>query len=323
MAKSKVITANDIWDDPKDIFSVSPNVDIGLGGGIPLGSWVILSGKQKTGKTSLAIHMLAKFLSKYPDSKALYVDVEHRMKKMNLSHALIDQEMRDRIEVIKSTPDELLSAEEILNRTENWIKDNKQAIILIDSVSSLVGQAELAADVTGSFRSQGPRIMANFTRKMGPVLDVRNSVLITVLHLIANTSGYGAALYEDGGNKVQYQSDIKLRVKKSVDWEDENKKNIGKEIDWSVEWAALPGHGGIIKNYFRYGHGTDEIMESIYLAEQFGIVMKSASWYACDLFEGEDGKPLKFQGLPKFYAYFNENPDKFEILLTELKTYMT
>lgn len=322
-AKIKTITANDIWDNPKDIIETGPTLDIGLNGGVPLGSWIILSSKPKCGKSSKAIDLVARFLTKFEDSEALYLDSEHRLKRMNLNHHLLTEEARSRITILRSTEEKILASEEMLDITENWIKERERSIVVIDSVSSLVGQAELAADTTGTLRSQGPRIMANFVRKIGPVLSVKNSIMITIHHLIANTSGYGSPWYEDGGNKAQFQSDIKLKVKKSSDWQDENNKNIGKEIDWSVEWSALGAPGAIVKNYFRYDYGTDDIMESIYLAEEFGIIMKGgAGWYTCDLFQ-EDGKPLKLQGLQRIYTYLQENPDKLQILLNEVKQYIS
>lgn len=312
-----MIDASFIKDRPRDVLHVSPASDIGLGGGIPKGSWVIFSGKPKFGKSTKAIHCIAKFLKQFPDSKALYVDTEHRLKRFHLSHPLLDI---NRLQILQSQKGKILDAEEHLTQVELYIKDNPDSIIVIDSTSALCSSSEQIMDkISGDIRSKGPKILAHFCRKMASVVPVQDTIIIMITHLIANTSGYGSPYLEDSGNKIQYQSDVKLRGKSVEKWEDKETQ-IGQIISWNVEWAALGPPGQIIKNYFRYNNGIDETMELIEQAINFGMITKGGAWFTCDFMSELGELPQKAQGQEKLHQLISSDQRYIDCLQDQIKT---
>lgn len=320
------VPATDIFDNPPDLLSISPIFDAYLKG-IPLGSWVILSGQPKAGKSSLGVHIIKKFLQEYSaPSKALIVDVENRLKKVQLSQVGLD---KSRIEVLRSSKKKILHAEDYLGITEEWVKDNPKSVILIDSTSALCSTKEYTDEVTAQTRSLGPKLLANFCRKMAPIIPVQESIMILITHVIANTSGYGAPYMSDSGKKIQFQSDISLLCKNAKPWEDKG-KTIGQENDWKVVWSATgTPPGASFKSYLRYHHGIDEIKELLTLALDIGLIDQAGAWYtmtfmdyASDLCKETlvevTGKPydkaIKFQGIDNLYAFLAEHHYFFEEL---------
>jgi recombination protein RecA len=102
-----------------------------------------------------------------------------------------------------------------------------------------------------------------------------------IQHLIANTSGYGSPFLEDGGNKIQYQSDVKLRCKGIKPWE-EGKARIGQDVTWEVLWAANGPPGAKCISKLRYGIGIDEAAEMVDIGVDLGLIDKGGSWFTLD-----------------------------------------
>jgi len=324
---SNLIFADTFLSKPVRILRVSPAFDIGLGGGIPEGSWVVLTGRPKFGKSSAAMHMISQYLTQFPEGKALYVDVETRLKEINLRNRFLDP---TRLQIMRSTQDDIIHAEDFLERTETYIKENPNCIVVIDSVSSLCSTTEYIDSVKGNTRSLGPKLMANFTRKMAPLVPVQNAIIILITHQIANTSGYGSPFSEDGGNKIQYQSDIKMKCKTKTEWI-EDERNIGQQSNWLVEWSALGPPGMEVSSYFRYNYGLDAGMELANLGLDFGLITKSGAWYqiTCLLLSEDQEiqdmidpkkkeKSFTFQGLQKVGDFINSNDKVQKFIMKEL-----
>ena len=200
------IPVSQIVEKKTEIVPVTPNLDIALNGGIPEGSWSVFSGAPKAGKTTLALTVAANG-QKLFDKKVFYLDVEGRLKKMNLQGIpglMLDPE---HFCVIQSTEDTILSAENFLNIAQEIIKAYPRCIIIIDSTSALCSAHEMENDITGQTRALGPKILASFCRQMGTVVPIQQTMILMIQHLIANTSGMGPKYMEDSGRKVQYQKE--------------------------------------------------------------------------------------------------------------------
>lgn len=331
--------AADIADDEPQILSVSPNMDFGLSGGIPEGSFVNLSGKEKSGKTTVALHIAAKAQSdEYGNRPTFLVDVEHRIKKMHLKGIKglkLAKEPGDTsgLQIIRSSKKKILSAQEFLTSACDIIKNHEGAVIILDSTSALCSAQEQTTGITGQGRALGPRMLAEFCRQMGPVVPIQNTILISIQHLIANTSGYGSPYMEDSGRKIQYQSDVKLRCKTSQPITVKDKE-VGRVTTWKVEWSALGAPGATIKTYIRYGIGVDELSEIIELALDFGLISKAGAWCDCVFLHHntepevlkyieesgkEPEKAFKAQGAEGLYQMLEQNPKFVKILKEEIK----
>lgn len=303
--------ASYILDEEKQIVSVSPAIDIGLHGGIEEGTWTMLSGAPKCGKTTTALQIArnAQKLGK----KIFYLNVEGRFKKKNATG--IEGLDVDGIEVVSSTQEHILSAEDFLNIASYLIKTYPGCVLIIDSVSQLCSAKELTEDITGQTRSLGPKIMSSFCKHMGGVVPIQNTIVIMINHLITNTSGYGAKYMEDGGRKSQYQVDNKLRQKLVAKWKNKDEKQIGQVVTWDVVESSLGAPGSVVESCLRYGTGIDATLELITLGMDLALIDKAGSWLTLSYL----AEPVKYQGTEKVYNHLMDNPVHLEQLQAEIK----
>lgn len=305
--------ATSILDRNEKIIPVSPAIDAKIGG-IPDGTWNIFSGPEKSGKSTTALQIAANAQELY-NKPVAYIDVEGRLAKKNLTgvHNLNLDPKRFRL--VQSTPTHILTAEDNLNICMDLLKGIDELVLIIDSASALCAASESEGGITAQARNNGPKLLASFCRQMGNVVPVRRSTVIIIQHLIANTSGYGSPFMEDGGNKIKYQVDTKLRCKGFSKWLDSDEVQIGQMVKWEVVCCAMGPPGAKIESYLRYGHGLDDTKEVMEMAIDFGLVKKAGSWYSIQHNEEE----IKVQGTEKLYSAFKENKELYNSVYETVK----
>jgi recombination protein RecA len=309
------LSADQITQKEKVVIPVSPKLDIGLNGGVPEGSWFIISGKPKLGKSTLALQFCATAQKEeYGARRCYYLDAEGRLEKKILNG--IEGLQQDKLTVVKSSQGNILSSEKFLTIAEQIIKTEPNIILVIDSASAMCSQSEMdSEEIKGTGRNNGPKLLAEFTRRLANVVPVQNNIVIIIQHMIANTSGYGPSFMEDGGNKICYQSDIKLRGRTFTKWEDNTKKQIGQIATWDVVHSALGAPGATVEGYIRFGYGIDSIWELIDIATDLDLIEKGGAWFTIK-FTGEE---IKLQGQNKVWQYLNDNPELCKKLKEEIR----
>lgn len=317
----------DVFLDPQSIINkkraiipLSPKLDIGLSGGIPTGCWGIFSGASKLGKSSLALTVCAKAQKpEYGSRKCYYFDVEGRLQKKNLQGISGLDLSSDKLEIITSTKGNILTAEKVLTVAERLLKNEEGIVVVIDSSSSLCTAKEYDGDMSATGRNEGPKLLAQFTRKLSNIVPVQDSLVIIIQHMIANTSGYGSPYIEDGGAKIFYQSDFKLRGVSFKKWEQGEGNQIGQVNNWHIIASALGQPGAKVESYLRFGTGTDDIMEIIELACDVGLITAAGAWFELSFLE----EPIKLQGQQKVWDYLSANPLQLELLNKQVKDFYT
>lgn len=310
-----------LLEEKREILSLSPACDIALGGGIPMGCLAIFSGKTGTGKTSSALQLIANAQQINPNRLVIYADVEHRLSLKNLNgiHGLNTDPKY--FKVVRSTREKILSAEDFVNILIKLVKDNPNCIVIVDSASALCGEGEMSEDVKANIRSPGPKIMAGFCRQVAPLVRVNNCLVIIIQHLIANTSGQGASWVEDGGEKVKYHADVRMRIKYIDRWKN-GEALVGQIIHWEIVKSALGPPVEKFDSYLRYGYGLDDAWEIITLGCDLGLIDKGAksSWYGLSWCkpEGQE-EPDKIQGQESLYQWLRENPEHYKTLHTKVR----
>ena len=318
-----ILTGNSVVDKKNVIIPVSPALDIILNGGIPEGSFVILTGMPKVGKTSLSLDFAA--TAQKPEyqgglknpREVYYLNIEGRLKKRDLEG--IPGLDLSRFNVIGSQEGKILHAEEYLQIAEKIINEVPGSVIIIDSYSALCTEAEITSEMNKMQRADGAKLLKKFCRKVSNVIPVNKNIVIGITHLIGNPTGYGAEYKEGGGTGIAYQVDIKLRAKSSKPWTlSADSTQIGQEVEWQVICSSLGAPGGVITSYLRYGQGIDKYMEAITLASDIGIIHKGGAWYTLTALPD---KP-KFQGTEKVRNFLLENPKASEDLIAAIKNTM-
>lgn len=312
----------DIFMSPQDIISkkrviipTSPKLDISLSGGVVTGSSVLISGKPKLGKTSLALQICANAQKKeYGSRHCYYLDVEGRLEKKNLTG--IKELNLDKITVVKSTEGNILSGEKFLNIADKIIKSEPDCVIVLDSTSALCSESEMTSDVSGDIRSKTPKMLASFMRKISNIIPIQNTLLIMINHVIANTAGtmFSPSVVTDSGNKICYGSNTKLLGRSFKKWEEEGKQ-IGQIINWYVEYSDLGPPGSSCESYVRYNFGVDYIWETIDLACDLGLIEKGGAWYSLIFLE----QSIKIQGQKKVWEHLLKNKEDLVLLNEKIK----
>lgn len=314
-----ILNGNAIVDRKSMVIPVSPSLDIVLNGGIPEGSFVVLTGQPKCGKTTTSLDFAA--TAQKPEYKGelksprevYYLNIEGRLKKRDLEG--IPGLDLNRFHVIGSQQGKILHAEEYLQIAERIINEIPGSVIIIDSYSALCTEAEITSDMDKMQRADGAKLLAKFCRKVANIIPVNKNIVIGITHLMGNPTGYGAEFKEKSGQAIAYQTDIKLRAKSFKPWAlGADTTQIGQEIEWQVVCSALGPPGGSITSYIRYGKGIDKYTELINFAVDIGLINKGGAWYT---YNNE-----KFQGVEKVRQYFVDNPDKYSVLETSVKESM-
>ncbi len=319
-----ILSGNAIIDTNSIIIPVSPCIDIMLNGGIPEGSFVILTGQPKCGKTTTSLDFAAtaqdpKYAyGSFKDGREVYyLNIEGRLKKRDLQG--IPHINLDKFHVISSQQGKILHAEEYLQIAEKLINEVPGSIIIIDSYSALCTEAEITSDMDKMQRADGAKLLAKFCRKVANVIPVNKNVVIGITHLMGNPTGYGAEFKEKSGQAVAYQTDIKLRAKRFSHWSLSNETApIGQEVEWQVVCSALGPPGASMTSYIRYGQGIDKQTEIITLASDIGVIHKAGAWLTLTHLED---KP-KFQGTEKLRQYLIEHPEVYLGLVSSVKNTM-
>jgi len=314
-----ILNGNSIVDKESVIIPVSPSLDIILNGGVPEGSFVVLTGQPKCGKTTTSLDFAAtaqrpeyQGTSKTP-REVYYLNIEGRLKKRDLEG--IPGLDLSRFHVIGSQQGKILHAEEYLQIAERLINELPGSVIIIDSYSALCTEAEITSDMDKMQRADGAKLLAKFCRKVANVIPVNKNIVIGITHLMGNPTGYGAEFKEKSGQAIAYQTDIKIRAKSFKPWTlSADSTQIGQEIEWQVICSALGPPGGSITSYLRYGQGIDKHTELINFAVDIGLINKGGAWYTY--------KEEKFQGMEKMRQYFVDNPKEYGELEKSVKDAM-
>jgi recombination protein RecA len=318
-----ILSGNALIDRKNVIIPVSPSLDIVLNGGIPEGSFVVLTGQPKCGKTTTSLDFAA--TAQRPEYKGdlkdirevYYLNIEGRLKKRDLEG--IPGLNLEKFHIIGSQQGKILHAEEYLQIAEKLINEIPGSVIIIDSYSALCTEAEITSEMDKMQRADGAKLLAKFCRKVANVIPVNKNIVIGITHLMGNPTGYGAEFKEKSGQAIAYQTDIKLRAKTFKPWSlSADGTQIGQEIEWQVICSALGPPGGNITSYIRYGQGVDKYMEAVTLGSDMGLIHKGGAWYTLTSLPD---KP-KFQGAEKVRNYLLENPKAYDDLVKNIKETM-
>ncbi len=301
----------------RDVLNTPLSLDIALSGGIPDGTICLITGKPKSGKTTLCLELLrnAQLLNR----PSFYINIEKRCTPALLS--TIKGLDPAKLQVIPHQIDKLLTAEDYLNIIERIAKTQKKAVVVIDSIAALSTMTEQEEEIGSNKDMAGPaKLLSAFFRRAQQVVDSNDIILIFISQMMTNREPRGPKWMEKGGIAVQYACSVWLKVTWTQQWERNAETNApdGHDMHITVQSSALGRPLLPCVLPLRYGIGIDVVRDIVTTAENLGLIEKAGAWYSIPMFTNDDNPP-KFQGLARLSNFLVKNPDKLNKLETEIR----
>ena len=269
------------------------SLDVALGiGGIPKGRIIEIFGPESSGKTTLALHMIAE--CQKTGGEAAFIDAEHALDPVYAKHLGVDID-----NLIVSQPD---TGEQALEIAEALVRSGAIDIIVVDSVAALVPKAEIDGDMGDSHVGLQARLMSQALRKLAGVLNKSNTAIIFINQLREKVGiMFGNPETTPGGRALKFYASVRLDIRKT-----ENLKQDGEVFGNRVRVKVVKNK---VAPPFReaefdiiYGKGISKSGNILDLGVNLDIVEKSGSWFSYN------GARIG-QGRENAKKYLEENPE--------------
>lgn len=280
-----VKSGKSLIDNPPQIIPIGPALDGITHGGVPRGSFFLLTGPEKCGKTITALTFAAN--AQKPEngnSKIMYLSIENRIDQLTLSGIKGLNLNEPDFLIVKSEKGRILSANDFLNIGLKFLKSCENGILILDSSSALVNPSIIKGGIGTSDFGGINKIISTFVDLAAPIARVNGNIVVCIQQMYTNVGKYGTDMLEKVAVKLKYQSDVRLLCKKSS-YDPQPKEGeeptepTGQKQTWLCKRSALGPPGRITESFVRYGIGIDKNREILIQAMNFGLVELSGSWY--------------------------------------------
>ncbi|MBE7001798.1 MAG: recombinase RecA [Ruminococcaceae bacterium] len=271
-------------------------LDAALGiGGVPKGRIIEIYGPESSGKTTLALHILAE--AQKMGGEVAFVDAEHALDPVYAAALGVNTD-----DMLVSQPD---TGEQALEITDALVRSGAVDAVVVDSVAALVPKQEIEGEMGDTFVGLQARLMSQALRKLAGTIAKTNCVVIFINQLRMKIGVmYGNPETTTGGNALKFYSSVRLDVRR-VESLKEGGNVVGNKTRVKVvkNKVAPPFR----EAYFdiMYGEGISKWGELVDLAVQMEIVQKSGSWFSM-------GDERIGQGKDSVKAFLQANPDVAE-----------
>ena len=268
-------------------------LDAALGiGGVPKGRIIEIYGPESSGKTTLALHIVASAQKK--GGEVAFVDAEHALDPDYAAAIGVDID-----NMLVSQPD---TGEQALEITDALVRSGAVDVVVVDSVAALTPRAEIEGEMGDTFVGLQARLMSQALRKLAGNISKTNCVVIFINQLRMKIGVmYGNPETTTGGNALKFYASVRLDVRK-VEAIKDGGNVVGNKTRVKVvkNKVAPPFREAIFE--IMYGQGISKWGELVDLAVQMDIVQKSGSWFSM-------GDERIGQGANSVKEYLMNNPD--------------
>ena len=278
-------------------------LDLALGiGGLPKGRIIEIYGPESSGKTTLALHVLAQ--AQKAGGEVAFIDAEHAL---DITYArALGVKVED---MLVSQPD---TGEQALEITEALVRSGAIDVIVVDSVAALVPRAEIEGEMGDSFVGLHARLMSQALRKLTGAVGKTNTIVIFINQLREKVGiMYGNPEVTTGGRALKFYASVRIDVRR-IEALKNGSEIVGNRTRAKVVKNKVAPRFREAEFDIMYGEGISLIGELIDLGVKLGLVQKSGSWYSM-------GETRIGQGRDAAKQYLKNNPEIADNLEAEIR----
>ncbi|MDR0314483.1 MAG: recombinase RecA [Oscillospiraceae bacterium] len=262
-------------------------------GGLPRGRMVEIYGPESSGKTTLALHVVAQ--AQKIGGEAAFIDAEHALDPVYASNLGVDVES-----LLVSQPD---NGEQALEIAEALARSGALDVIVIDSVAALVPRAEIEGDMGDSHVGLHARLMSQALRKLAGVINKSNTVVIFINQLREKVGVvYGNPEVTTGGRALKFYASIRIDVRRIEQLKASGNEPIGSRTRAKIVKNKVAPPFKDAEFDIMYGRGISKEGEVIDLAVKLDIIKKSGAWFSY-------GEERLGQGRDNVKEFIAKNPE--------------
>lgn len=271
----------------------SLSLDIALGvGGVPKGRIIEVYGPESSGKTTVALHMVAEVQKR--GGIAGYIDAEHAMDPTYAKALGVDID-----NLYISQPDD---GEQALEIAETMVRSGAIDIVIVDSVAALVPRAEIEGEMGDSHMGLQARLMSQAMRKLTGITKKSNCTVVFINQLREKIGvTFGNPETTTGGRALKFYASIRIDIRKS-DVIKQGTDFVGNRVKVKIAKNKVAPPFKIAEFDIVYGQGISKEGDILDLASEVDIVNKSGAWYAY-------GETRIGQGRENAKTFLKEHPD--------------
>ena len=272
------------------------SLDLALGlGGVPKGRVIEVYGPESSGKTTIALHMIAEVQKR--GGIAGFVDAEHALDPVYAKNIGVDID-----ELYISQPD---SGDQALEIAETMVRSGAIDIIVIDSVAALVPKQEIEGDMGDSHVGLQARLMSQALRKLTPVISKSNCIVIFINQLREKVGVmFGSPETTTGGRALKFYASVRMDVRR-IETLKQSGEMVGNRTRIKIVKNKIAPPFKEAEFDIMFGKGVSKSGDILDLASGIDVVKKSGSWYA---YEGEKIG----QGRDNAKSYLESHPEMMD-----------
>ncbi len=293
-------------EKPVEVEAISTGslgLDIALGiGGLPRGRVVEIFGPESSGKTTLALHVIAEAQKK--GGACGFVDAEHALDPVYARKLGVNLE-----ELIISQPD---TGEQALEITDTLVRSGAIDVIVVDSVAALTPKAEIEGEMGDVLPGMQARLMSQALRKLTGSISKSNCLVIFINQIRMKIGVmFGNPETTTGGNALKFYSSVRLDIRR-IGQIKERDEVVGNQTRVKVVKNKVAPPFKQVEFDIMYGEGISKTGELVDLGVKANIVEKSGSWYSYD-------SQRIGQGRENAKSYLKSNPQVAEVIEREIR----